>query len=169
MARFTSAISCFKSFSAPSSFVVCAFICISPFAAILKGKGSPASIERQSEESLKTLQRAILRLRSMRRCRRSRSGYCVARRGSPTLGPASALASRGPARRRLTLLPLLLVLLRGLGLLPRRLGPLPLLWAQLRLHLLLLFLRRLRLLLALFSRRRPRNRRQRQMSRYSAT
>ena len=42
MARVTSAISCFKSFSAPSSFVACAFICISPFAAIFKGKGSPA-------------------------------------------------------------------------------------------------------------------------------
>jgi hypothetical protein len=53
MARATSAINCFRSVSALSSFVACAFIGISPFATPLKGIAW--SIERQSEDSLKTL------------------------------------------------------------------------------------------------------------------
>src|SRR6476660_8963420 len=57
MARVTSAISCFRSFSTSSSFGACAFISISPFAALLKRRGLACSIQGQSEHSLKTLRR----------------------------------------------------------------------------------------------------------------
>jgi hypothetical protein len=57
MARVTSAISCFRSFSASSSFGACAFISISPFAAPLRRRGLARSIQGQSEQSLKTLRR----------------------------------------------------------------------------------------------------------------
>ncbi len=42
MARVTSAISCFRSFSAACSFGVCALMSISPFAVLLRENGSPA-------------------------------------------------------------------------------------------------------------------------------
>jgi hypothetical protein len=57
MARVTSAISCFRSFSASSSFGACAFISIAPFAALLRRRGLARSIQGQSEQSLKTLRR----------------------------------------------------------------------------------------------------------------
>ena len=57
MARVTSAINCFRSFSASSSFGACAFNSISPFAATQKKRARSPSIQGQSEQSLKILRR----------------------------------------------------------------------------------------------------------------
>jgi hypothetical protein len=51
----------FRSFSAAWSCVVCVFISMPPFTAVLSGNGSPRSIQGRSEQSLKDLAaRAVL-------------------------------------------------------------------------------------------------------------
>ena len=72
MALVTSAISCFRLFSASSIFVACAFISMSPFATHpLSGKGSPAVFRAKSEQSLKILRQEQFSQRIIRAARSS--------------------------------------------------------------------------------------------------